>query len=81
MKALKEQYIIQAKSTRDGSKPKFVQRYQSNSIPKRIGRTNYGANARGFKTLNDAQAFLNQINNTGGFFLLDFTIIKTGETK
>ena len=76
MKTIKEQYIIQAKSFRDGSKAKFVQRYQSQSIPKRIVRTHFNTNARGFKTHDDAQAFLNEINNTGGFFLLDFTIIK-----
>jgi hypothetical protein len=78
MKAIKEQYIIQAKSSRDGTsrKQKFIQRYQSKSIPQRLVRTNFNYNARGFKTYDDAQAFLNEINNTGGFFLLDFTIIK-----
>lgn len=76
MKATKEHYIIQATSFREGSKAKFVQRYQSQSIPKRIVRTKFDTNARGFKSHDDAQAFLNEINNTGGFFLLDFTIIK-----
>jgi hypothetical protein len=55
MKAVKEQYIIQAKGTRDGSrKQKFIQRYQSKSVPKRIVRTNFNYNARGFKTYDDA---------------------------
>jgi hypothetical protein len=78
MKAIKEQYIIQAKSSRDGTsrKQKFIQRYQSKSIPQRLVRTNFNYNARGFKTYDDAQEFLNEINKTGGFFLLDFTIIK-----
>jgi hypothetical protein len=76
MKTAKEQYIIQAKSARDGSKPNFIQRYQSNSVPKRIVRTKFNANARGFKSQCDAQAFINEINKVGGFFLLDFTIIK-----
>jgi hypothetical protein len=83
VKAVKEQYIIQAKGTRDGSsrKQKFIQRYQSKSVPKRLVRTNFNYNARGFKTYDDAQAFLTEINNTGGFFLLDFTIIKMEEGK
>ena len=76
MTTTKRQFIIQAKSFREGSKPKFIQRYQSKSIPQRIVRTNFDANARSFKTRCDAQAFLNEINQTGGFFLLDFTIIK-----
>jgi hypothetical protein len=83
VKAVKEQYIIQAKSSRDGAsrKQKFIQRYQSKSVPKRLVRTNFNYNARGFKTYDDAQAFLTEINNAGGFFLLDFTIIKMEEGK
>jgi hypothetical protein len=76
METANKQFIIQAKSSRDGSKPKFVQRYQSNSVPKRIVRTKFDANARGFETRCDAQMFINDINKIGGFFLLDFTIIK-----
>jgi hypothetical protein len=85
MKAVKEQYIIQAKSSRDGAsrKQKFIQRYQSKSVPKRLVRTNFDYNARGFKTYDDAGSVSRRRSITLVDFLklLDFTIIKMEEGK